>query len=55
MNWLNQNILYSIPDEIGASADRSLNGYVVQCLNKHYSQDDFKHIPNTLITLITTH
>ena len=55
MNWFNQSILYSIPDEIGSFADCSLNSYVIQCLNKHYSQDNFKHIPNTLITLITTY
>ena len=52
MNWFDQNILYSIPDEIGSFVDSSLNGYVIQCLN---SQDNFKHIPNTLITLTTTY
>ena len=39
-NWLDQSILYSIPDEIGSFADCSLNSYVIQCLNKDYSQDN---------------
>ena len=52
---LNQNILYSIPDKIGASGDCSLNSYVIQCSNKHYTHDNFKHIPNTLTTLVTTY
>ena len=55
MYWLDQNILYSIPDEIGSFGDCSLNNYGIQCLKKHYSQDKFKHIPNTLITWITTY
>jgi len=55
MNLLNQDILYSIPYEIGSSADCSLNGSVIQCLHKHYSQYNLKHVPNTLITLITTY
>ena len=50
MNLLNQNMLYSIPDEIGSFGDCSLSSYVIQCLNKQYSQDNFKHIPNTLTT-----
>ena len=52
---LNENILYPIPDEIGSFADCSLNSSVIQCLNKHYNHDNFKHIPNTLITLTTTY
>ena len=36
-------------------ADCSLNSYVIQCLNKRYNHDNFTHISNTLITLITTH
>ena len=55
MNWLDQSIAYSIPYEIGSVGDCSLNSYVIQCLNKHYSQDNFKHIPNTLTTLLTTY
>ena len=55
MNLLNQSILYSIPDEIGSFSDCSLNSYVIQSLNKRYNQDHFKHIPNTLTTLITTY
>ena len=55
MNLFNQNILYSTPDGIGSFADCSLNSYVIQCLKKHSSQDNFKHIPNTLITLITAY
>ena len=55
MNWFNQNVLYSIPDEICWFADCYLNSSVIQCLNKHYSHDNFKHIPNTLTTLITTY
>ena len=43
MNLFNQNILYSIPDEIGSFGDCSLNSYVVQFLNKHYKHDSFKH------------
>ena len=54
MNFLNQNILFSIPDEIGSVGDYSLNSYVIQCLNKHYHHDEFKHMPNTFTTLITT-
>ena len=53
MNLLNQNILYSIPDEIGSFGDCSLNSSVIQCLNI-YKHDNFKHISNTLTTLITT-
>ena len=37
MNFINQNMLYSIPDEIGSCGDCSLNSYVIQCLNKHYN------------------
>jgi hypothetical protein len=55
MNWFNQDILYSIPDEIGSFADCSLNSSVIQCLNKHYSNDNLKRIPNTLTTLTTTY
>ena len=55
MNWLKQNILYSIPDEIDSFADCSVDSYVIQCLSKHYSQDYFKHLPNTLIDSITTY
>ena len=55
MSWFDQNIFYSIPYEIGSFADCSLNSYVIQRLNKHYSQDNFKHIPNTIITSITTY
>ena len=55
MIWFNQNILYSILDEIGLCSDYSLNSSVIQCLNKHYSHDNFKHTPNTLTTLITTY
>ena len=56
MNWFNQNILYSIPDESGSFADSSLNRSVIQRLNnKRCNQDTSKHIPNTLTTLITTH
>jgi len=55
MNWFNPSMLYSIPDEIGSLAGCSLNSYVIQCLNKHYSQNNFKHIPDTLLTLITTY
>ena len=52
---LNQNILCSIPDEIGSFGDCSLNSYTIQRLNKHYNHDIFKHIPNTLTTIITTY
>ena len=55
MNWFEQNILYSIPDEIGSFADCALNSSVIKCLNKHYNHDNFKHIPNTLIAFITTY
>ena len=55
MNWFDQNILYSIPYENGSVADCSLNSYVIQCLNKHYSHDKFKHIPNTLTILVITY
>ena len=55
MNLFNQNILYSIPDVIGSFGDCSLNSSVIQYSNKHYSQDNFPHIPNTVITLITTY
>ena len=41
MNLLNQNILYSIPDEIGSYADSSLNSYVILCLNKDYNHGIF--------------
>ena len=49
MNWFEQNILYSVPDEAGSFGDCSLNTYVIQWLNKHDSQDNFKHTPNTLL------
>ena len=55
MNWFKQNILYSIPYEIGACGDSSLNSSVIHCLDKHYNHDNFKHVPNTLTTLITTY
>ena len=55
LNWFEQNILCSIPDEIGSFADCSLNSSTSQCLNKHYKRDNFKHTPNTLTILITTH
>jgi len=55
MNWHGQSMLYSIPDEIGSFGDCSLNSYVIQRLSKCYSQDSFRHIPNTLTTLITTY
>ena len=55
MNLLNQNILYSIPDEIGSFGDCSSNIYVIQCLNKRYNHDNFKHVSNTLTTLVTTY
>jgi len=44
MDWLNQSIFYSIPDEKGSFADCSLSGSGIQCLNKHYNRDNFKHI-----------
>ena len=47
--------MYSIPDEISSFAEFSLNSHVIQCLNKHYGQYNFKHIPKTLITIITTY
>ena len=46
MNLLDQNILYSIPDEIGSFGDSSLNSHVIQCLDTHYNHD----IPNALTT-----
>ena len=55
MNWFDQYVLYSIPDEISSFAECSLNSYVKQCLNKHYSQDNLKDRPHALITLITTY
>ena len=55
MNWFDQNILYSVPDEVGSFAECSLNSAVIQCFNKHQNHAKFKHIPNTLTTLITTH
>ena len=55
MVCLNQKILYYIPDEINSFCDCSLHSSAIQCLNKHYSHDKFKHIPNTLTTLITTY
>ena len=55
MNLFDQNILYSIPNEIGSFGDCSLHSYVIQCLDKHYNHDNFKHVPNTLTTLITTY
>ena len=50
MNWFNKNILYSLPDEIGSFTDCSLNRSVIQCSNKHYSHNIFKHTPNALTT-----
>ena len=55
MNWFDQSILYSIPAEIDSWADSSLHGSVIQCLNTHYNNVNFKDIPNTLTTLITTY
>jgi len=55
MNFINQNMLYSIPDEIGSCGDCSLNSYVIQCLNKHYNHENFEDVPNTLTTLTTTY
>ena len=55
MDWFNQKILYSIPDELGSFGDCSLNSSVIHYLNKHNNHESFKHIPNTLTTLITTH
>ena len=55
MNLLNQNILYSIPDDICSFGDCSLNSYVIQCLNNPYKHVNFNHVPNTLTTLITTY
>ena len=55
MNWFNQDILYSIPDEIGSFADCSWTSSVIQSLSKQYSHDNFKHIPHTLTILITTY
>ena len=55
MNWFNQNILYSIPDDIGSCGDCSLNSSVIQCLSKNHNHDDFKHIPNPLTSLVTTY
>ena len=54
MNWFNQDILYSIPDEIGSFADCSLNSSVIQCLNRH-NHDRFKHIPCSLTNIIITY
>ena len=54
MNWFNQNILYSLPDEICSCADCSLDSSVIQCLNKHCNHDNSNHIPNTL-TLIAAY
>ena len=48
-------IEYSIPDEINSFGDCSLHGYVIQCLNKHYNHNIFKHIPNTLTDIIATY
>ena len=47
--------MYSIPDEINSFGDCSLHGYVIQCLNKHYNHNIFKHIPNTLTDIIATY
>ena len=55
MNLLNRNKLYSIPDEKGSVYGCSLNTSVINYLIKHYNHDNFKHIPNTLTSLITTY
>ena len=55
MSWSKQDMLYSIPDEIGSFGDCALNSSLSQCLNQHLNRDNFKHIPNTLTSLITTY
>ena len=55
MVCLNQKIRYYILDEINSCCDCSLHSSIIQCLNKHYNHDNFKHIPSSLANIITAY